>query len=100
MAKKKYKIFDVLRLEKINPDSNRYYNGSRGRYLFIFSTDKGRIGDCILNRVFLTGLFKPKYPERYPLWVGDVKDKFLAFRQGKNPDVITIYQTPKKKDTE
>ena len=90
------KVFDILKLEKINSDGNKYYNGTRGRYLFIFTKGSKRIGEVILNRVFLTGLFRPKHSEKYKTFLGDDKENFLIFQETKKEE-ITIYSWKKRK---
>jgi len=90
------KVFDILKLEKINPDENKYYLGTKGRYLFIFTKGSKRIGQVILNRKYLTGLFKPQHSEKYKTFLGDDKENFLIFQETEK-EKITIYLMKKRK---
>ena len=96
MAKRK--IWDKLEFQRVTEDGARYYQGRNGTYLFIFNGETERAGKVILNRRFLTGLFRPKFSSKVRRHVGDLRGdkKFLLFDET-GPGEITVYWTPKRK---
>ena len=94
----KRSVYDQLIFKRSTEDGGQYYIGNKGTYLLLFNldgTESDRIGKAILNRKYLTALFKSKFKTEF---VGDVRNekKFLIFKQtGHNK--ITIFWIPKRK---
>jgi hypothetical protein len=94
-------VFDRLKLERIAEDGGRFYDGAQGKYLFLFgngnSRDK-RIGKVILNKKYLSGLFRPKHSEKFKTYCADLRDedKFLVIQEQKKGELV-IYWMPKKR---
>lgn len=93
-------VYDKLKLERVAEDGGQFYNGNKGRYVFIFNLKpNGSAGKVIRNRQFLTSLFRPKHSEKFQTFVGDVlaERKYLVFQQTEK-DEITIYEKNLKKE--
>jgi len=91
------KVFDVLKLFRRLPDG-ALFKGERGRYFFREEPDQDNLaGSVMLNRKYLTGLFRPKNATKYRKglkFIGDYDDKYLSFVQS-GKDEITILWRPK-----
>ena len=92
-------VWDKLKFQRTTPEGGQYFKGERGVYLLLFDPKdqvKNRIGKVILNREYLTGLFKSRLSSEE--FLGDLRDKkkFLIFRQTGNGKLI-IYSKDKKK---
>jgi hypothetical protein len=96
MAKRQ--IWDRLKFQRQTEDGSEFYRGEKGIYLFMFNGSTDRAGRVILNRKFLTGLFRPKYSAKVRRYVGDLRGekKFLLFDETGEGE-ITVYWTPKRK---
>lgn len=93
-------VYDKLKLVRVAEDGGQFYEGGKGKYVFIFNVKpNGSAGKVIRNRQFLTSLFRPKHSEKFQTFVGDAlaERKYLVFQQtGK--DEITIYEKHLKKE--
>jgi hypothetical protein len=92
-------IWDTLELTRETPEGTKYYKGSKGLYVFLFTENGngGRAGRVILNRKYLTGLFRSRY-DKTGILLGDAaaENKFLIFEK-EGPEKIVIKCTRAKR---
>jgi hypothetical protein len=98
-TKSQKELFDVLELKRVVQDG-RFYNGRKGLYFiqFINGNDSNRVGKVILNRKFLTGLFRTKYSSKVRRFIGDLRNakRFLIF-DFVSSNRVRVYTKPKDK---
>jgi hypothetical protein len=97
--KKKRQIWDTLTPERETAEGGRYFKGSKGTYLFLVNGSAGgRIGKVMLNRKYLSGLFRSKYSSKTKRLCGDCREenKFLIFDETPGRGIVITWTDKQK----